>query len=120
MMKNVLVAGALGEAAFGVFVFIAPGLALGLLFGIESVASTVIITRVAGIALVGLGIACYPGGSRQGLYGLLTYSVLVMLYLIVVGIGGSAGVLLWPAVVIHALLSAALIVAARVPAAPRN
>jgi len=120
MMKTLLLAGALGEAAFGVFVFVVPGLALALLFGSEAAASALIMTRVAGIALVGLGIACYPRGPRQGLYGLLTYSVLVMLYLIVVGIGGAAGVLLWPAVVVHGLLSALLIVAARAPAAQRN
>ena len=50
---------------------------------------------------------------------LLTYSVLVMLYLITVGIGGVVGVLLWPAVVVHVLLSALLIVAARAPVAQR-
>jgi hypothetical protein len=115
MMKNLLVAGALGEAAFGVFVFLAPGLGLALLFGAEPVAGAVIMTRVAGIALVGLGIACYPAGPRQRLYGLLTYSILVMLYLIAVGIGGSAGILLWPAVAVHAVLSGLLIVAARKP-----
>lgn len=119
-MKNLLAAAALGEAAFGVFVFIAPGLALGLFFGLEPVASAVIMTRVAGIALVGLGIACYPRGPQQGRYGLLTYSTLVMLYLIDVGIGGAAGILLWPGVVVHALLSALLIITLRAPAAPRN
>ena len=111
-MKNLLIAGALGEAAFGVFVFFAPGLALSLLFGSEQVAAAVIVTRVAGIALLGLGIACYPAGPRQPLYGLVMYSLLVMVYLIAVGIGGSAGVLLWPAVAAHALLSALLLVAA--------
>jgi hypothetical protein len=115
-MRNFLLAGALGEAAFGVFIFVVPGLGLALLFGSEPVASAVTITRVAGIALVGLGVACYPRGARQGLYGLLTYSVLVMLYLIAVGIGGAAGALLWPAVVVHAGLSTFLIIAARAPA----
>jgi hypothetical protein len=37
MMKNLLLAGALGEAAFGVLLFVAPGLALSLLFGREPV-----------------------------------------------------------------------------------
>jgi len=120
MLKYLLIAAALGEAAFGVFVFVAPGLALALFFGMESVASTVIMTRIAGIALVGLGVACYPGGAQQPRFGLLVYSVLVMLYLIAVGVGGAAGVLLWPGVVIHALLSVLLIVLARVPAAPRT
>ncbi len=112
-MKNLLTVGAIGEAALGVFVFVAPSLALALFFGIEPVASTVIMARVAGIALVGLGIAVYPRGSQLNPYGLFAYSTLVMLYLIDLGITGMAGLLLWPAVVVHALLSAALIVAAR-------
>ena len=115
-MRNIFVAAALGEAAFGIFVLLMPGLVIGLLFGNEPVASAVIMARVAGIALVGLGVACYPG-TQQGFYGMLSYSVLVMVYLIIVGIGGAAGVLLWPAVGVHALLSVALIVAARARAA---
>ena len=115
-MKNLLAVSALGEAAFGVFVFVVPGVALGLFFGSAPTAGAVIMTRIAGIALVGLGIACYPRVPRRGLFGLLTYSILVMLYLISVGIGGSSGPLLWPGVIVHALLSASLIIAARAPA----
>lgn len=117
-MKQLLIAAALGEAAFGVFVFVVPGLALALLFGSEPAEGAVIMTRVAGIALVGLGIACAPLGPRQGPYGLLTYGVLVMLYLIAVGIGGAAGVLLWPAVFVHALLSALVVFAMRASMRP--
>ena len=113
LMKTLLTAGAIGEAALGIFVFVAPALALGLFFRIEPLAGTLIMARVAGIALVGFGVACYPRGPQQGRYGLLVYSVLIMLYLIDVGITGSAGVLLWPAVVVHALLSVFLIVAPR-------
>jgi hypothetical protein len=69
--------------------------------------------RVAGIALVGLGIACYPPGVRQGFYGMLAYGVLATIYLIVVGIGGAAGILLWPTVTVHAALVVSLIVAGR-------
>ncbi len=113
MINKLLAAAALGEAAFGVFIFALPGLGLSLLFGSEPLASAVIMTRVAGIALVSLGVACYPQGARQGLYAMLTYSILVMLYLIAVGIRGTAGIVLWPAVVVHAFLSASLIIAAR-------
>lgn len=35
---------------------------------------------------------------------MLTYSATVMLYLIAVGLGGDAGILLWPAVAVHAAL----------------
>lgn len=111
--KNLLVVAALGEIVFGLFVFAAPGLALVLFFGSEPVASAVIMTRILGTAVIGLGVACYPRGPRQGLYGFLTYSFLVVLYLIAVGISGAAGMLLWLAVVVHTLLSALLIVAAR-------
>ena len=64
------------------------------------------VARVAGIALVGLGLACWPGPPRIGM---LTYSVAVTLYLAYLGLTGAAtGVLLWPAVALHALLSVAL------------
>jgi len=112
-LRLLIMAAALGEAAFGALIFALPGLALELFFRSEPAAGAVIMTRIAGIALVGLGIACYPRGSRQGLYGLLTYSVLIMIYLISAGMGGATGVLLWPGVVVHALLSVLLIVAAR-------
>ena len=113
MLKNVLIAAAAFEVAFGVFAFVLPRTALVLLLGSEPVPIAVVITRVAGIAIVCLGVACYPGGPRQGLYGMLAYGVLVMVYLIVVAIGGTKGILLWPAIVVHALLSVSLIVAAR-------
>ena len=39
-------------------------------------------SRLAGIALIGLGVACWPGtDTRQASYGMVTYSVLAMLYL---------------------------------------
>ena len=63
--------------------------------------------RVAGIALSALGVACWPGTP---LVGLLTYSATVTLYLAYVGFEGSlSGKLLWPAVVLHAVLTALLI-----------
>ena len=61
---------------------------------------------MAGIALVALGIACWPGTQ---LIGMLTYSAGVTLYLAWVGLaGGSTGILLWPVVVLHLILTALL------------
>ena len=84
-----------------------------LLFGVEISGVGVIMSRIAGIALIGLGVACWPGNSAvQPLNGMLTYSALAMLYLSYIGIRGEAvGVLLWPAVVAHAVLVALLVVA---------
>jgi len=59
-------------------------------------------TRVAGIALIALGVACWPGPPLDGM---LTYSAVVTLYLAAVGFaGGLTGMLLWPAVVLHVIL----------------
>ena len=44
---------------------------------------------------------------------MLAFSVLITVYLVVMGISGTAGILLWPGVAVHALLSIALIICAR-------
>jgi hypothetical protein len=62
---------------------------------------------VAGIALIALGIACWPGPP---LAGMLIYGGLVALYLAYLGFAGTfTGVLLWPAVVLHLILTLLLI-----------
>jgi hypothetical protein len=42
------------------------------------------------------------------LVGTLTYRALVMLYLAYLGFAGLSGILLWPAVVLHAILTTLL------------
>jgi hypothetical protein len=61
------------------------------------------IARVAGIALIALGIASWPGPP---LVGMLAYSTVVTLYLAYLGFaGGFTGIFLWPAVALHLVLS---------------
>ncbi len=77
-----------------------------MLLGEELTGIAIPVARVAGIALVALGIACWPGPPRVGM---LTYSAAVTLYLAYLGVaGGFAGILLWPAVALHAVLVALL------------
>jgi|SRR5664279_1798979 len=111
MKKYVLALAALAEAGTGVILVAYPPIVVRLLFGAEISGAGLIMSRIAGIALIGLGVACWPGNSGvQQLYGMLTYSTLAMLYLIRIGIRGMPeGPLLWPAVVAHALLSAFLV-----------
>jgi hypothetical protein len=98
---------ALAEAATGLALLVVPSFVGGLLLGVEFSGVAVIVGRVAGIALVALGIACWPG--RTALCGMLTYNALATLYLAYVGLGGGfAGKLLWPAVGLHAILAALL------------
>jgi hypothetical protein len=106
-MKNVLALAAAGEAALGLVLLVYPPIVIRLLFGAEIADAGIVISRVAGIALIALGIACWPGPPRIGM---LTYSAVVTLYLAYVGFaGGLTGVLLWPAVVVHVILTALLI-----------
>lgn len=102
-MKKVLTFAAVAEAATGLALLIAPSLVGQLLLGEQLTGIAIPVARVAGIALVALGIACWPGPA---LVGMLIYSALVTLYLAYVGFAGDlAGVLLWPAVVLHLLLT---------------
>jgi hypothetical protein len=103
-MKNrLLVIVATAEALTGLGLLIAPSLVGWLLLGVKLSGAAVPAARVAGIALIGLAVACLPG---LALVGMLTYSTLVTLYLGYVGLTGVfVGILLWPAVVLHAILT---------------
>ncbi len=69
-----------------------------------------ILGRLLGITLVAIGVAGWPArSSAQAILGRLLYAVLAAVYMIMVGLGGNAGILLWPAVLLHALLAIVLI-----------
>jgi len=102
----VLIFAAIGEAATGLALPIVPSLVGQLLLGEELTGVAMPVARVASITLIALGIACWPGPP---LVGMLNYSTLVTLYLAYLGFaGGLTGILLWPAVVLHLILTALL------------
>jgi hypothetical protein len=103
-MKNrVLTIAAVLEVATGVALLIVPSLVGRLLLGAELTGVSIPLARVTGIALLALGVGCWPGSTA--LCGMLTYGALVTLYLAYLGLVGFTGILLWPAVVVHALLT---------------
>ena len=105
-MTKVLVLAAVSEIATGVALLIVPSLVGRLLLGEELTGVAIPVARVTGIALIALGVACWPGPP---LVGMLIYGAAVTLYLAYVGFaGGLTGVLLWPAVVLHGILTALL------------
>ena len=112
---------AAGEAATGVALILFPRLVVELLFGATESGAGLAIARIGGMALVGLGIACWPdagasGRAARGHTALLVYSVLATLYLGAVAMNGELrGALLWPAVVLHVVVTVLL---ARVRVAP--
>ena len=101
-MTKALIFAAVGEAATGLALLLVPSLVGRLLLGEELGGVGIPVARVAGIALIALGIACWPGPARLGMW---TYSTGVMLYLAWLGFIGLTGILLWPAVALHAVLS---------------
>ena len=91
-MNKVLIFAAAAEAATGLALLIVPSLVGLLLLGEELSGVAIPAARVAGIALIALGIACWPGPP---LAGMLSYSTVVTLYLAYLGfVGGLVGIFL--------------------------
>jgi hypothetical protein len=112
--RNILFFAALVEGGTGLGLMAIPKVVVSLLLGSLVSAEAMPIARVAGFALLALGIACWPAqasaeSSRAG-RGMLTYNVLVALYLAFLSVVRHVGgVLLWPAVVIHAAVALLLL-----------
>jgi hypothetical protein len=106
-MRRLLPLAAVGEIATGLALLLVPSLVGVLLLGEDLAGAAIPVARVAGISLIGLGVACWPGPP---ILGMAIYSAAVALYLAFVGFaGGAGGLLLWPAVVLHLVLAAFLI-----------
>jgi hypothetical protein len=102
-MKKSLTLAAVAETATGAALVLAPSLVARLLLGAEPTGVAIPVARVLGIALIAFGVACWPG---KPLVGMLTYGAAVTLYLSYLGTRGNwVGPLLWPAVVLHAVLT---------------
>lgn len=110
-MKKLLTLTAVGEAVLGLALLVHPQVVVRLLFNVDIAGTGRVMGRVAGIALIALGVTCWPGsGAAQVFWGMLTYSVLATLYLAYLGIEGErAGSLLWSTVVLHAVLTILLV-----------
>ena len=110
-MKYLLILTAVIEAATGVALMAVPSVVVRLLLGGEISAAVIPLGRVAGLALLSLGMACWPGttatdNTTPAFWAMLAYNSLVTLYLVCLGIGGQwVGPLLWPAVVLHGILT---------------
>ena len=107
------------EVGTGLALMIDPALVVSLLLGADLSGELMSLGRVAGVALLALGLACWAGGQPTGsdspaFRAMLTYNVLIALYLTYLGTAGhQGGLLLWPAVVLHAVVTLLLIQVAR-------
>jgi hypothetical protein len=112
-MNRLLALTGLIEAATGLALLVVPAVVVRLLLGAEISGVAIPLGRVAGAALLALGVACWFAGgdtkSRAGrglVIAMLVYNVGVAAILAVAGINSSpVGIALWPAVILHAVLA---------------
>jgi hypothetical protein len=112
-MNKLLTVTAVVEAATGVALIVVPSFVGRLLLGTEFFGVAVVVGRVAGIALLALGIACWlarddrQSRAARGLVAaLLFYNVAIAALLAFAGLGLRLhGMALWPAVVLHAAMA---------------
>lgn len=108
-MRLIAIAAAI-EAITGIVAVVDPSFVSWLLFGSAMPAVGNAIGRVAGFALLALGIACLPRSkalNATALQGLLAYNALATIFFVYLGVGRElVGVLLWPAAALHGILTA--------------
>jgi hypothetical protein len=102
------------EAATGLCLLFVPALLLAVLLGLEhATVDALFIGRIAGAALLAIGIASwlarvdtFTPAQRGLLTGIFIYNAAAAMLLSFAGaILGMIGVLLWPAVALHAILA---------------
>ena len=101
------------EAMTGLALIAVPTLVGRLLLGVDLPGSGIAVARVAGFALLALGVGCWPRGDAatgQSIRALFTYNLLAGLFLGYLAMaGGFTGPLLWPASVLHVVLALLLV-----------
>ncbi|MBL8907072.1 MAG: hypothetical protein JNM20_10380 [Rhizobiales bacterium] len=113
------------ELLAGFSLLLVPGIALDALLGngAAPAAETLAVSRLAGVALIAIGVMAHSG-SHGGpnwwlLAGLLVYNAGAAAVLSFIGAGlGLAGPLLWPAAILHAGLTFWTLISLRYLASP--
>jgi hypothetical protein len=112
---KVLTFAAVMEVATGLILIVDPAVVVALLVGMEVSGVGTLVGRCFGITLLALGLACWPGprpaeGGGPTLRGMLVYNALIAFYLTFLGtVRHQGGLLLWPAVALHAVIAVLLV-----------
>ena len=103
------------EVGTGLVLLIDPAIVVTLLLGAEVSGVGTLLGRCFGIALLALGLACWPSRQRAesgapAFRAMLIYNVLIALYLAYLGtVAHLGGLLLWPVVALHAVVALLLV-----------
>jgi len=111
-MKPLLKLTAIIEAATGLGLIAVPAIVVRLLLDAEMSGATIPLGRVAGVALLALGVACWlarDDTQTRAARGLVSAMVLYNLGAVIIlgsaGLGSQpVGIALWPAVILHAAM----------------
>jgi hypothetical protein len=117
-MRRVATAAAVEAAATGLILLVSPVLFGRLILGSELSEPGQALGRLTGIALLGFALASWPDPSApSSTRAILIYNLLATIYLFYLGIVGKlVGLLLWPAVALHLVLTVLLANGQRVTA----
>lgn len=113
--RKVLAFSSIAEAGTALALMFDPALVVRLLVGAEISGIAVVLGRCFGIALLALGLACWPGRERAesnaaAWRAMLLYNAGIALFLVYLfAAEHMAGILLWPAVVLHAAVALLLV-----------
>jgi Ca2+/Na+ antiporter len=114
--RKTLAFSAVAEMSTGLVLMIDPAIVAAWLLGVDISGVALLLGRCFGIALFALGWACWPGRRRTDMpspakRAMLFYNVLIALYLAYSSAAGHlGGVLLWPAVTLHAVVAFLLLI----------
>ena len=125
VLTKTLAFGVVLEVITGLALIFKPAVVIKLLLGVDASGMEMVIGRCFGIGLFGLVFACWPDAQKSvsstaAFRGMLIYNALIAAYLAYLGIVGHVGgVLLWPAVALHAVMTGLLVRSMRLdPPAP--
>ena len=98
------------EVGTGLVLMVDPAIVVTLLLGVGVSGAGILLGRCFGIALLALGLACWPIRQRAergspAFRGMLIYNALIALYLAYLDTVGHLGGSLWPAVALHAVVA---------------
>jgi Ca2+/Na+ antiporter len=106
-VRKILIFAAVVELSTGLVLLADPSIVVTLLLGMDVSGVGTPLGRCFGIALLALGLACWPSRQRAAsgspaFRAMLSYNALIALYLTYLGtVGHLGGLLLWPAVALH-------------------
>jgi Ca2+/Na+ antiporter len=114
-LGKILAFAAVVEVGTGFALMIDPAIVVTLLLGADISGVGTLLGRCFGIALLALGLACWPGRQRaesgsSAFRGMLIYNLLIALFLTYLGtVRHQGGLLLWPGVALHAVVALLLV-----------